>query len=100
LLNRITEERRLAKGQHLSSYQKGIVNRYYEHHDTILITRLSEIVSELYLAEGKAAEKHWARAEKALAASKMQPAKFEGILKKRDVVKLAELVAGMDKQSR
>ncbi len=90
----------MAKGQHLSSYQKGIVNRYYEHHDTILINRLSEIVSELYLAEGKAADKHWKRAEAALAKSKVHPAKFALILEKRDVVKLAELVAGMDKQAK
>lgn len=88
----------MAKGQHLSSYQKGIVNRYYEHHDTILINRLSEIVSELYLAQGKAAEKLWARAEKALTASKLEPKKYAAVLEKKDVEGLAGLVGGMDRK--
>ena len=58
----------MAKGQHLTKYQKGIVNRYYEHKDTIMATKLAETVSELYLCDDpKKGAKLWKSAEIALA---------------------------------
>ena len=89
----------MAKGQHLSRYQKGIVNRYYEHQDTILLNRLSEIVSELYLAEGKAADRLWKRAATALEASKMETKRFAAVVEKRDVEGLARVVGDMHGKS-
>lgn len=50
-----------------TSYQKGIIDNYYRNLDTILLTRLQEIVTELYLAEtDKQKDKLWKRAEKAI----------------------------------
>ena len=46
----------MAKHQNLSAYQQKIVKRYYEHADSITIQKLQELVSELYLAEGKSAK--------------------------------------------
>ena len=43
----------MAKGEPLSNYQRKIVDRYYEHLDTITLTKLSEAVSELYLCESE-----------------------------------------------
>ena len=40
------------QGQEYSRYQRGVIQRYYEHADTIALQKLSEIVSDLYLAEG------------------------------------------------
>ena len=40
----------MAKGQHLTPHQQRIVSRYYEHADTVAITKLQEAVSDLYLA--------------------------------------------------
>jgi hypothetical protein len=40
-------------------HQKGIIKRYYANHDSIQIQRLAELVSELYLTEGKKREKVW-----------------------------------------
>lgn len=77
----------------LTRYQKGIVNRYYEHLDTITFTKLQEAVSELYLAEGKATERIWKRVETALARSSASDAAVRAILEKRDVKALAELVS-------
>ena len=45
----------MAKGQEYSSYQRKVINRYYDNIDTITLTRLQELVSDLYLAEGKKA---------------------------------------------
>ena len=36
-----------------SKYQQKIIKNYYEHQDTILLQRLGEQITELYLAEGK-----------------------------------------------
>lgn len=83
----------MAKGQHLTKHQKGIVNRYYEHRDTIMVTKLAEIVSELYLcADEKKAARLWDRAAAALRATDADPKKSAAVLAARDVEALAQLV--------
>lgn len=42
-----------------TKYQQKIIKNYYENRDTIALQKLSEKVTELYLAEGKARERHW-----------------------------------------
>ena len=83
----------MAKGQDLSRHQRGIVNRYYEHRDTIMSTKLGEIVTELYLAtDAKKADKLWKSAETALGNTKIDPKVVVSIIKTRDIKKLAEIV--------
>ena len=41
----------MAKGQYLSNYQQGIVKRYYDNQDTLVVTKLAELSSELYLCD-------------------------------------------------
>ena len=43
----------------LTKYQQSIVKRYYDNLDTVLLQRLGEQVTDLYLAEGKKREKLW-----------------------------------------
>lgn len=77
----------------LTSTQMKIVDRYYANHDTIQLTKLQELVSELYLAEpGKAAEKLWKRAEQALNQTKAEPSKVQTVLASRDSKAFAVLV--------
>jgi len=40
-------------------YQQRIVKNYYENREGIALQRAQELVTELYLAEGKARERHW-----------------------------------------
>lgn len=83
----------MAKGQHLSSYQRGIVNRYYENIDTISLNKLGEIVSDLYLADTqKKTDSLWERAEKALRKVDPDDKKTSKIVKSRDLKGLAEFV--------
>ena len=42
-----------------SKYQQNIIKNYYENREAISLQRLQEIVTELYLAEGKKRDKHW-----------------------------------------
>ncbi len=45
--------------ENYSKHQQGIIKRYYENADTIQVQRLAELVTDLYLAEGKKREKLW-----------------------------------------
>jgi len=50
-----------------SNYQKKVISRYYENLDTIALTRLQELVSELYLADSeKKRTKLWERVAQAM----------------------------------
>jgi len=86
----------MAKRPDLTSYQRKIVDRYYEHHDTIQLTKLQELIGELYLAGGgadaKAAEKLWKRAETALRAAKVEEATITRATAARDAKQLAATV--------
>jgi len=84
----------MAKGQHLSGYQQGIVKRYYNNLDNITMTKLQELVSDLYLAEGKKAENLWKKAETLLAKTDARGAEVRALIEKRDIKKLAEVVSG------
>ena len=48
-------------------YQKKIINRYYQNFDAIKHQQLSELATELYLAEGKKLDRLWRRVEESLA---------------------------------
>ena len=82
-----------AKGQHLSNHQRKIVNRYYEHLDTITITKLQELVSDLYLCESaKKRDQLWKRVETALGKMGPSESRVRKILDEQDVENLAGLV--------
>ena len=42
-----------------SKHQQRIIKNYYENRDSIALQRVQELVTELYLAEGKKRERHW-----------------------------------------
>ncbi len=49
-----------------SNYQDRIIRNYYRNRDDIMLQRLGELVTDLYLAEGKARAKLWKRVAEAL----------------------------------
>lgn len=42
-----------------SKYQQKIIKNYYENRENIALQRAQEIVTELYLSEGKKRQKYW-----------------------------------------
>jgi hypothetical protein len=42
-----------------SKYQQNIIKNFYENRETISLQRAQELVTELYLTEGKKRAKHW-----------------------------------------
>lgn len=85
-------------GREFTAGQKKIVDRYYQNRDTIALTKLQEIISELYLTEGKAADRLWKRAEQHLSAVEVNPARREKVLGDRDPAGLATLVTELTKR--
>ncbi len=74
-----------------SKYQKGLIANYYNNLDSIMLNKLSELVTEIYLA--KTPEKRdrlWNRAEKAMQNLKIPPAIIGHIIETHDVRLLAK----------
>jgi hypothetical protein len=86
------EERHQMADREYTPYQRKIINRYYEHADDLGYQKLSELVTEIYLAEGKKADRLWKQAEKALTRLKVDQAMKDHLLGKRDPAVLAEFV--------
>ncbi|OHB57924.1 MAG: hypothetical protein A2Y07_02010 [Planctomycetes bacterium GWF2_50_10] len=79
--------------QDFSGYQKKIIERYYENMDTIALTNLQELVSEIYLADSpKKKEKLWERVAKSLVKLKIPTTISTHILTKQDPAILAKNV--------
>ena len=75
----------------LSHYQKNVVSHYYDNLDAIMLAKLSELVSELFLADTDAKRARlWLRAQKAMENLKIPPAIISHIMTKKDVQILAK----------
>lgn len=75
-----------------SKFQQGVIRRYYEHFDTISIQKLSEVVSEIYLAEANKPVKLWEKAKNLLSRVAAEDPRVAQIIEKKDVQGLARLV--------
>ncbi len=74
-----------------SKHQFNIISRYYANLDLIMLGKLGELVTELYLADITAKKNRlWDRAHKAMIKLKIKPAIIEHIMSKRDVEILAK----------
>ncbi|UCG47070.1 MAG: hypothetical protein JSU94_16420 [Phycisphaerales bacterium] len=75
----------------LSNYQKSVISGYYDNLDTIMLQKLGELVTELYLADTEVRRNGlWERARKAMVKLKIPPAIIDHIIRKKDVRILAK----------
>lgn len=81
----------MAKGDY-SKYQQKVIKRYYDNREQIDEQRLSELVTNLYLASGKKLEKHWETAEEIMKRLKVKESRIEHIMSTKDPAVLAEVV--------
>lgn len=78
-----------------SPYQRKIIDRYYDKRDEIMLAKLGEIVSELYLAESEAKlSRLWTRVAKAMEGLRVPQSIAEHILKERKPEILAKNLRG------
>ena len=74
-----------------SQYQKDVISGYYKNLDTIMLGKLGELVTELYLADTKAKKNRlWERAHKAMIKLKVPPVIINHIIQQKDVEILAK----------
>ncbi len=79
-------------GKEYTKYQQNIIKNYYENRDSISLQRLSELVTELYLAEGKGREKQWKYIIATLEKLGLPKDRIDHLRKKDDPRMLASLV--------
>ena len=75
-----------------TKHQQKIIRNYYENREAISLQRLSELVTELYLAEGKARERQWKYIVGAMEKLGLPEERIEHLRKKDDPRLLAKLV--------
>lgn len=65
-------------------YQQKIIKRYYENFDSIKSQRLSELATELYLADGKKRDRLWSQVEQTLRKLEFPESRIAHLMEKRD----------------
>ena len=79
-------------------YQRKIIERYYKNLDGITLQRLSELATDLYLAEGKKRDRLWSRVDECLRKLEVPDARIAVLLEKRDPALLVELLKELEKK--
>jgi hypothetical protein len=80
-----------------SKFQQKVIKRYYDNREQIDEQRLSELVADLYLAEGKKRDKLWKTAEEIMQRIKVPPSRVEHVVSSGDPSLLAEVVQDLQK---
>ena len=80
----------------LTPYQQKIVKRYYDNQDTLQRQRLAELVSELYLSEGKKRQKVWESVASAMQKLKVPQSRIDHLRKQDNPALVAEVVKELE----
>jgi len=75
-----------------SKHQQKIIKNYYDNRGAISLQRLSELVTDLYLAEGKARESKWKQAISALEKLGLKPDRIQHLREQDNPAMLAKVV--------
>ena len=79
-------------------HQQGIIKRYYANQDTAQQQKLAELVTELFLAEGKKRDRLWKSAAAAMQKLGVPQARIDHLVQKNDPALVAEVVKELDKK--
>ena len=76
-----------------TNHQQNVISNYYKNLDGIMLSKLQELIGELYLADSEAkASRLWERAQKAMEKLKIKPAIIAHIMTTRSPEVLAKNV--------
>ena len=81
-----------------TKYQQNIIRNYYENRETISLQRAQEIVTELYLSEGKKRQKYWKSLEGHLQKLEVKQQTIDHLIAQDDPMLAAKLVEKLGKQ--
>ena len=79
-------------------HQQRIIKRFYDNRDLITEQRLCELVSELYLTEGKKLDRLWERTGQAMVQLGVPQSRIDHILQSRDPVLVAGVVEELQRR--
>jgi len=75
-----------------SKYQQRVIKNYYENRDAISLQQLQELVTELYLAEGKQRAQRWKQIVSKLEKLSVPKSRIDHLVKQDDPKLVAKLV--------
>lgn len=75
-----------------SAYQQRVIRDYYQNFDAIMLQRLGDLVSDLYLAEGKSRARVWKRVAGALEKLKVPASRIDHIVQSDNPALVADLL--------
>lgn len=81
-----------------SKYQQNIIRNYYENKENIALQRVQELVTELYLSEGKKRQTQWDRLEKHLLKLEVKQPTIDALREKDDPLLVAKLAERLGKE--
>ncbi len=82
-----------------TNYQKNIIRNYYENRENISLQRVQELVTELYLSEGKKRQKYWQSLGNHLSKLDVKQQTIDNLIEQDDPQLAAQLIqklAGQD----
>jgi hypothetical protein len=77
-------------------YQQKIIRRYYHNQDVIQRQRLAELVTELYLSEGKRKQKAWQSAAAAMKKLGVPQSRIDHLVQQANPALLADVVKELE----
>jgi hypothetical protein len=89
----------MAQDRDYTPYQQKIIKRYYDNQDTVQQQRLAELVSELYLAQGKKKQRAWAAAAAAMQKLGVPQSRIDHLLAQGNPALVAEVVKELERKS-
>lgn len=80
-------------------YQQKIIKRYYNNFSSLQVQRLGELVTEIYLAEGKKSDRLWKQVGESLTKLEFPATRVEHLLLKRDPALLAGVLKELENKT-
>src|SRR5258708_15156420 len=77
-------------------YQQKIIKRYYNNQDVLQSQRLAELVSELYLSEGKKRQRAWQAAAAAMQKLGVPQSRIDHLVQQDNPALVAEVVKELE----
>ncbi|MEN6559059.1 MAG: hypothetical protein ABFC54_12865 [Thermoguttaceae bacterium] len=78
--------------QNRTSYQDRIIRSYYKNRDEIMLQRLGELVTDLFLAEGKTRARLWKRVSEVLGKLKVPSDQIRHLVQQENPTLVANLL--------
>jgi hypothetical protein len=75
-----------------SSYQDRVIRNYYQNRDEIMLQRLGELVTDLFLAEGQARSRLWKRVAEVLTKLKVPKTEIQHLVRSQDPTLVANVL--------